>query len=227
MHYPAEMLQMVRYLAGEMEFDVRHLPLVIDDVNNGNISSLEKLHRERIDTRLRLERAERVLIEISSLKRIELDVGGADPLYAGVTATKRLQGGVCDAEFVDLPDAMKLASECSIERYEADRFFDDVKALVEFFGGRPVTLFSHFTATHPSTGQPIPERVRLGKWLADAATRLNCEFFDQSAIVASLGEHVALKDTSHFSDAGEHAAAISLREVIGGRDPAAPLRQCA
>lgn len=213
-HYPAEILQMLRYLSGEIEFPRDVLPLVIDDVNNGNLDSIDALMTRREKERLSLANAEQVVLEVSSLKKLRFMTEGRAPLFANITSVSNLSKGRCKPSFIDSKyyaahlDTIE-KSVCSEVDFEVD-----LMQVLDLLDGKKVTLVAHFQTTIPGQPKPIAERELLGRLLQRVARKRGCGYLDQTDIVESIGSAKALKDTSHYSDAGEAVMAERLVSVI-------------
>lgn len=213
-HYPAEILQMLRYLSGEVSFPLEALPLVIDDINNGNIKSIDELFTRREYERQSLERAEHVVLEVSSLKKLKFTTEGCDPLFANITSVSNLSRAKCKANFIDLErstaylDTIEKTSYCEVD-FEAD-----LMQILDRLHGKHVTLVSHFQTKIPGQDKPIAERELLGRLLRRVASKRGCGLLDQTEVVGSIGAEKALKDTSHYTEAAEAVMAKRLTTAI-------------
>ena len=208
---------MLQYLLGELEIPDYAVPIVIDDVNNGNITTLDGVKRRRTETRDALIEAATVVLEVSSLKRIKFVThDGLRSVYANITSLKNLELGVCKANFVDINATLSMLPNTHTQAYCQSDFHDDISKILHYLSDKKVILVSHFNATIAASGQPIAERITLGNWLRDEAAHAGCDFIDQSDLVKRLGRSVALKDTSHYTDAGERAMASVLSAQIDG-----------
>lgn len=213
-HYPAEVLQMLRYLSGEISFPLEVLPLVIDDINNGTIKSIDELVSRREKERLSLASAEHVVLEISSLKKIKFNAEGCDPLFANITSVSNLSKGHCRASFIDLERSAAYLDAIEKSNYSEVDFEADLMQVLDRLDGKQVTLVAHFRTTIPGQHQPIAERELLGRLLRRVASKRGCGLLDQTDVVESIGAEMALKDTSHYTEAAEVVMAERLTAAI-------------
>ncbi len=213
-HYPAEILQMLRYLSGEISFPLEVLPLAIDDINNGNIKSIDELVSRREHERRSLELAEHVVLEISSLKKLTFTAEECGPLFANITSVSNLSKGKCKATFIDLEHSASYLDTIEKSSYSEGDFEDDLMQILDRLDGKYVTLVPHFRTNIPGQDKPIAERELLGRLLRRVASRCGCGLLDQTEVVESIGAEKALKDTSHYTEAGEAIMAQRLTTAI-------------
>lgn len=82
---------MLRYLNGDIEIPELAIPMVIDDVNNGNLTSIVQVNERRAQTAESLRTADNIILKISSLKRIEIHSTNFEkPLFANITSLSNL-----------------------------------------------------------------------------------------------------------------------------------------
>lgn len=213
-HYPAEILQKLRYLSGEIDFPLDALPLVIDDINNGNVKSIDALTTRRAEERQYLAGAEQVVLEISSMKKLRFTAEGCDPLFANITSVSNLSKGRCKPSFIDLERSAVHLDALERSTYNEMDFEADLMQVLDRLDGKHVTLVAHFRATIPGQDRPIAERELLGRLLRRVARKRGCGLLDQTDVVESIGSEAALKDTSHYTDAGEAVMAERLAAII-------------
>ena len=213
-HYPAEILQMIRYLQGEISLIDEAIPYVIDDVNTGNITShkdLEKTRREALDA---LENCSQVILEVSSLKKILITGHCGKQYYANITSLNNMLKGTSKAEFIDIKVSHAKFFEKLTRICTKTEFMDDMNEVLERLKHKRVVLIPHFQAKNPKSGEPIAERIELAHRVESLSLANDCEYFDQTEIIRNLGDSVALKDSSHYSEAGEKAMAVFLASKI-------------
>lgn len=213
-HYPAEILQMLRYISGEISFPLEILPLAIDDINNGNIRSIDGLESRREHERRSLEHAEHVVLEISSLKKLQFTADGCGPLFANITSVSNLSKGKCKASFIDLECSTAYLDAIEKSSYSETDFEADLMQILDRLDGKHVTLVPHFRTKIPGQDKPIAERELLGQLLRRVASRCGCGLMDQTEVVESIGAEKALKDTSHYTEAAEVIMAQRLTSTI-------------
>ena len=214
-HYPREILQMLQYLHGDIEIPNTAIPFIVDDVNNGNITSWEEVKLRREESLKALQAASRIVLEVSSLKYIYLgETESGMPMYANITSVANIKKGRCKANFINIEKTLSAYPNITTAIYDEAGFTSDMQKIFGYLKGKKITLVAHFQATIPTTGKIIDERIRLGNWMKKIARDNYCEFLDQTQIVKKLGESVALKDTSHYSEAGEELMAEFLSKII-------------
>ncbi len=213
-HYPAEILQMVLYLRGELVFPDAVIPWVINGVISGAINSREELRDWRNEAQEAFDRASQVILEVSSLKKIAL-LGKEDHRYfANITNSSKILDGACNIEFGDITSARAAFPAPTTVICSSEEFTADLQALLEYLNDKKIVLIPHFQVENPKTGNPIAERVELARLVKQVALDNGCEYFDQTQILNGLGAAVALNDTSHYTDAGEQAMATALAAII-------------
>ena len=209
-HYVAEIHQLISYLQGK-DIPNELLGLVIDDINVGKLNSYQEIEKWREETKNYLKQADKVIIEVSSLKKFILS---NEPLYFGnITAIGSVIGGKDRlADFIQKEMLRKKFSSLKPALSEEEEIIVLMKKIKRLLPNKKILWMSHFRYFIESREEEIAERKKLNSWIQKGAKLLGDDYFDQTIIVDELGANSALKDSSHYSEEAEKlmAKVISL-----------------
>jgi hypothetical protein len=238
-HTSKEALQLLRSMAGEVDFPSELRPYVMDPRHQ---------HREGPEFFLNdLSDTDVLVVELSSVKLLTF----REFYFQIIYTRRRLRENAGDAvqewwqvlqtSGVDVEDRSVLLRNDDLSSVDsafvmkaglsfqaAEEIRSDMKAIADRFGG-PVLFVTHFDAPRPDTGRKVPGRDALIEAVRKGGSELGYRVYDPTADVISYAEEhgelrAAVKDIAHYTERfieeriagkllGEVSAAASMTRV--------------
>lgn len=214
-HYCAETKQMLEYIQGS-KLPEELLGVIIDDINVGKLNSYTEVNKWRENTLADLNKSEKVIIEISSLKNFLLR---AKPYFFGnLTALKSIIGTNSRiAKFIP-QDKLKMEfSDLKPVLSTENQIIEIMKEIKLLLPNKQILWLSHFRYIINKKDIEIEERLKLSKWVKNGSKLLGDDYFDQTVIVDKLGVKNALIDSSHYSEEAERLMALVISTWVKGQ----------
>ncbi len=221
-HYPQETVQFLELAKEERQFSHEYLPLILDDINSGQIETEVEYQQWQAQLKSSIEQSSTVLIELSSLKKLRFEFFDQHG-FVNITSRESLLAGKNNKVFDSQLVANSVASKIQVQMTERDEYLNYLDQLLEILKGKRVILCPHFMYKHPSGTGYLDNRNIIRQWLSEFAISRNIEFFDQNIILEHLGAENVLLDSGHYNELGEQAMSLCLQHILTNKQISIPI----
>lgn len=215
LHYPAQVLQVLRHYSGKPGFNKKLLYLISEDAIRKTATREGYVRSQGYEVRSYkgLEaKYDSFIIEISALNELFIPGKGYVEYFASkdlLTYESRLSE-LAEQEMIDKVHPGEIVNRPLSD----DEVISGMRAIADFLGGKKILWVSHFNVDGPTRVVEARQRcidvVRKGAFLTGGS------FFDPTHVVKHLGQGNALKDFgqdyAHFTDAGNECLASVYKE---------------
>jgi hypothetical protein len=223
LHYPSQILQMLKHYDGKNTIKEKLLYLMSEDSirKSATREGYVRSHRHEVKTYKGLTaKYDSFVIELSALNEVVHPNG----MFLEYFAKRDLASYSHELERLSAQGLVDLVcpSEVTSRNIDDDYFISKMREISALLGHKPILWVSHFDASAPPRVRE--SRKRCIDLVRKGADETGGSFFDPSIVLSHLGQNKALKengeDLAHFSDEAVHVLAeVYSSWIAKGKHP--------